>query len=244
VSERSRSFGRVAELYNTYRPGPPPELADHLGDLAGARVLEVGAGTGLVTRFLLGLGADVTAVEPDPAMRAVLVRETPGLSVVEGVAEALPLADASVDLTVASSAWHWFDQPAATLELARVLVDGGRAVVAGNGFTDRHQWFEDLSRIQDPARGSGERRHAVDAGADLAVAFEDVREFSVDWTWRRTADELMGMFATYSGVITAAPDERAAMEERARARLAEFAPTGVADVPMRLVGVVGTRPAR
>lgn len=244
MSERSRSFGRVAELYNRYRPEPPPALAGLLGDLTGLRVLEVGAGTGLVTRFLLARGAEVTAVEPDPDMRAVLERETPGARVVDAVAEDLPVADASVDLTVASSAWHWFEQPATTLELARVLVDGGRAVVMGNGFTDRHQWFEDLSRIQAPVPGAWERRHAATAAVDLAVAFTRVEEFALDWTWRRSADELMGMFATYSGVITAPAEERARIEATARSRVAEVAPGGVADVPMRLVGCVGVRPAR
>ena len=208
------------------------------------RVLEVGAGTGLVSRFLLGLGADLTVVEPDPQMRSVLERESPGLPVVDAVAESLPLGDAAVDVTVVSSAWHWFEQPAATLELARVLVDGGRAFVMGNGFSERHQWFEDWARIHNPGGGSWERRHAVDAGADLAVAFADVEAFEIDWTWPRTLDELMGMFATYSAVITAPPDDRARMEREVRALVNAQAPTGVVDVPMRLVGSVGTRPAR
>lgn len=244
MSERSRSFGRVADLYNRYRPGPPPALADRLGDLTGQRVLEVGAGTGLVSRFLLELGANLTAVEPDPQMRDVLERETPGLRVIDAVAEALPLGDASMDVTVVSSAWHWFEQPAATLELARVLVDGGRAIVMGNGFSESHQWFEDWSRIHNPGGGSWERRHAVDAGADLAVAFADVEPFEIDWTWRRTLDELMGMFVTYSAVITAAPEERERMEREVRALIEAEAPSGVVDVPMRLVGSVGTRPPR
>ncbi|HEV2427797.1 MAG TPA: class I SAM-dependent methyltransferase [Acidimicrobiales bacterium] len=244
MSERSRSFGRVADLYNRYRPGPPPALAERLGDLQSVRVLEIGAGTGLVSRFLLGLGADLVAVEPDPQMRAVLERESPGLTVIDAVAESLPLGDGSVALTVVSSAWHWFEQPAATLELARVLVDGGRAFVMGNGFSESHQWFEDWSRIHNPGGGSWERRHAVDAGADLEVAFVDVESFEIDWTWRRTLDELMGMFATYSAVITAPPDDRERMEREVRALIEAEAPSGVVDVPMRRVGSVGVRPPR
>ncbi|MGH9020748.1 MAG: class I SAM-dependent methyltransferase, partial [Acidimicrobiales bacterium] len=87
MSERSRSFGRIAERYDDYRPSPPAGLAAYLGDVAGVPTLEVGAGTGKVTRFLLGLGARVVAVEPDPGMRAVLVARTPGVDVVDGVAE-------------------------------------------------------------------------------------------------------------------------------------------------------------
>ncbi len=77
VSERSRSFGRVAELYNRYpaRAAAGPGRPD-LGDLTGVRVLEVGAGTGLVYAVPARAGRDLTVVEPDPQMRSVLERES------------------------------------------------------------------------------------------------------------------------------------------------------------------------
>ncbi|MDE3065692.1 MAG: class I SAM-dependent methyltransferase, partial [Acidobacteriota bacterium] len=136
--ERARSFGSVAELYDRYRPSPPEEAAALLGPLAGRDVVEVAAGTGIVTRFLLSLGASVTAVEPDDQMRAVLARRTPGVRAVAGTAEDLPLPDSCADVVVTSSAWHWFAQPAASEEFARVLRDAGRLLILGNGLVRRH----------------------------------------------------------------------------------------------------------
>ena len=111
---RGMRFGTVAEEYDLYRPAPPDVVATVLGDLRGRDVLEVGAGTGKWTRLLLELGAVVTVVEPDDEMRAVLVRQSPEVHTLKGAAEALPLGDASFDAILVPSAWHWFEQPAAT----------------------------------------------------------------------------------------------------------------------------------
>ena len=128
-------FGSVAEEYDLYRPAPPALVATVLGDVRGLDVLEVGAGTGKWTRLLLELGAKVTVVEPDDDMRAVLVRRSPEGQTMKGAAEALPLGDATFDAVLVPSAWHWFEQPAATHEMARVLRDGGSLFVLWNGFS-------------------------------------------------------------------------------------------------------------
>ncbi|MGH9019668.1 MAG: class I SAM-dependent methyltransferase, partial [Acidimicrobiales bacterium] len=163
---------------------------------------------------------------------------------VDGVAESLPLADASVDLAVVSSAWHWFAQPAATDEFARVLSDGGRIFVLGNGFAERHQWFEDIAQTPDPTAVTAGARHSRESGEDLGRRFVDVESFSIEWAWWRTHDELMGMFSTYSGYITATPDEREALDRIAVEGLARVLPTGEGDVAMNLHGVHAVRPPR
>ena len=129
---RASSFGSAAAAYDSYRPSPPAELARSLGPVDGATAVDVAAGTGLVTRFLAGLGARVTAVEPDIRMAAVLASRSRGVSVVAGSAEALPVESASVDLVTVSSAWHWFDHDRAAAEFSRVLRPGGRLVVLWN----------------------------------------------------------------------------------------------------------------
>src|SRR3712207_6132097 len=83
--------------YDRARPPYPPELGDALGLPAGARVLDLAAGTGKVTRVLREAGFDVVAVEPNAALRAP--------DALEGTAEAIPLGDASVDAVTVGDAW-------------------------------------------------------------------------------------------------------------------------------------------
>jgi SAM-dependent methyltransferase len=244
---RARSFGAVAEVYDLYRPSPPPALAAYLEPIAGRDVLEVAAGTGLVTRFLLELGARVTAVEPDEAMRAVLARRSPEIAALAGVAEALPVPDASMDVAVTSSAWHWFAQPAAAQEFARVLRDGGRVFILGNGLDREHHWIEDLAGRADvsartPPLDAG--RHASRADEDLGEPFADVESFEIPWTWRRTEEQLLGLLTTYSAAIVRSPEERAELVARAQVELRQSAPDGVHEVAMSLTGVRATRRPR
>ena len=140
---RGRLFGTVADLYDRYRPDPPEGLGSFLGEIEGRRVLDVGAGTGKLTRFLGARGARVVAVEPDDAMRAVLLSRSPGVEAIAATAEDLPFGDAAFDLVASSSAWHWFAHPAAEIELGRVLRDRGRIVVAWNGLSRTEGWVRD-----------------------------------------------------------------------------------------------------
>jgi len=146
---RGLRFGTVAEQYDLYRPPPPREVEAIFGDLRGSAVLEVGAGTGKWTRLLLELGATVTVVEPDDDMRTVLVRRSPEAHTLKGVAEDLPVDDASFDAALVSSAWHWFEQPAAINEMARVLRDGGALFVLWNGFSRDVPWLDELTALRE-----------------------------------------------------------------------------------------------
>lgn len=137
VDQRAEiGFGRAADAYERGRPGYPAGAVDVLArELRlgpGATVVDVGAGTGKLTRLLVPTGADVVAVEPVPAMRAVLTREVPGARVLEGTAEALPLPDGAADAVVAAQAFHWFATHAALREFARVLPPGGRLGLVWN----------------------------------------------------------------------------------------------------------------
>src|SRR4051794_16664461 len=95
---QASSFGAVAVAYDEHRPDyAPPAVRWALEATPGARVLDLGAGTGKLTGTLVALGAAPIAVEPDPAMLTVLRRAWPALRALSGSAEAIPLPDASVD---------------------------------------------------------------------------------------------------------------------------------------------------
>lgn len=87
----------------------------------GSRVLDLAAGTGKLTRELLACGAHVVAVEPVVGMRDQLAATVPGIAVLDGTAERLPLGDGSIDAVTVGQAFHWFDGSAALREIHRVL---------------------------------------------------------------------------------------------------------------------------
>ena len=102
----AENFAAVAGAYERGRPDYPPAvicaLAAGLGLARDARVLDLAAGTGKLTRALSGAGLDVVAVEPQGALRETLVVAVGAKGVFEGLAEDIPLADGSVDaVTVA-----------------------------------------------------------------------------------------------------------------------------------------------
>src|SRR5881394_3900967 len=115
VSDRARSFESVAAEYERHRPEYPEEAlrwaAEQLGLAPGARVLDVGAGTGKLTRGLIALGFEVVAVEPGAPMLAQLRVAVPEAEALEGPAEAIPLPNANVEAAFAGQAFHWFDRP-------------------------------------------------------------------------------------------------------------------------------------
>ncbi|HEX6150988.1 class I SAM-dependent methyltransferase [Nocardioides sp.] len=144
VSRLSRAFGPLAEAYDRGRPSFPADAARWLVGRDAATVLELGAGTGKLTRELVALGHDVHASDPDPGMLAVLKRHLPDVPTSECTAEDIPLPDRSVDVVVAGQAFHWFDTDRALPEIARVLKPGGAVAVAWNNRDAKIPWVRKL----------------------------------------------------------------------------------------------------
>jgi SAM-dependent methyltransferase len=125
ASEQAKSFDRAAGEYERGRPSWPPEVLDRFPVPDNATVLDVGAGTGKLTRVLTTRYAHVIALEPLAEMRAILAAQVPSAEVLPGVAEAIPLDDAAVDAVFTGQAFHWFANDIAVAEIARVLRPGG-----------------------------------------------------------------------------------------------------------------------
>ena len=180
-------FTDVAEQYELGRPGYAPEVVaaviEQLDLAPGARIADVGAGTGKLTRALLAAGLDVVAVEPLEGLRARLRRELPGIEAVEATAEALPFPDASLDAVVCANAFHWFDAPRAVDEFARVLRPrGGLALIWHDEEEAPAPWSAELQRViagrrpEHPAYQGDQGRGAVDASPAFdALALTEVR---------------------------------------------------------------------
>jgi SAM-dependent methyltransferase len=248
-AERSLSFGAIAEDYDRLRSGPPEAAVDWLVPAGCQVAVDVGAGTGLLTRALARKVPRVVAVEPDERMAAVLRARAAGaglsgIDVVQGRGESIPLPDASADGVFVSSAWHWLDAEHAPREIARVLRDGGRLGVIWTSRDRAADWVREVEWFRRPgqaARDAGpdgqagqrprQRHGEVTLPGDL---FGSVAAASFTFTRRMTVDDLVGMLATYSGAITAAPEERQTAIAHARAVLERLFPgADEIDVPMR-----------
>jgi ubiquinone/menaquinone biosynthesis C-methylase UbiE len=197
-----------------------------------------------LTRFLLGLGAKVSIIEPDDDMRKILTRRSPEVRVLNGRAESVPVDDASFDAVFSSSAWHWFTQPDATNEMARVLRDNGALQVWWNGFSRAVPWMRELTKLREREDDVNRRPRGWRAQLDPESPFYDVRDFSIDWTWPRTVDEVVGNFRTYSGSIIRSEADQRALAEKVRAALLEQFGDGVIELPMTLRGTTARRRPR
>ena len=164
AAERSQSFGAIAEDYDRFRPGPPDKAVDWLLPAGCQVAVDVGAGTGLLTRVLARKVPRVVAVEPDDRMRAVLSARSPGIEALDGRGEAIPLPDASADGVFISSAWHWMEPGPAVAEVTRVLRDGGRFGLIWTSRDSETGWLHEISLREHarpraaPGAGTGRAR--------------------------------------------------------------------------------------
>jgi SAM-dependent methyltransferase len=130
ITSQARSFDTAAAAYAANRPSYPSALLDAIEELTGsplegARVADIGAGTGLATMVLQDRGANVIAVEPSPGMASQFLLGLPDVPLVIGDGNHLPLASASIDVLTYAQAWHWTDQRKSVPEALRVLRTGG-----------------------------------------------------------------------------------------------------------------------
>ncbi len=219
---RSGSFGEVATHYDRFRPGPPGAAVEWLLPTRVERVVDLGAGTGALTKLLTGQADEVVAVEPDDRMRSVLIQEVPDARAVPGRGEAMPLPDGSADAVLASSSWHWMDPIPTLHEVARILKPDGLLGVIwtspdpnGPFMAQAQALLAERSDDRDGGEGSdgltdlilGDTRRPMSTlEIPAGSRFDQPEHVQFTWDLPLNADELIGLLGTVSWVITM-PDE-------------------------------------
>lgn len=195
---RARSFDRAADVYERARPGYPDDAVDWLLASDPAVVLDLGAGTGKLTRALVGRVARVHAVDPSPTMLDQLRDAVPDALVATGSAEDVPLPDDAVDAVLVAQAWHWVDPVRAVPEVRRVLRPGGVLGLIWNVRDESVPWVAALTSI---IHGSDAERFVADGSGipDLGP----VERFVTRWERPFDRQGLLDLVASRSYLIAA-----------------------------------------
>ncbi|MFF8329388.1 class I SAM-dependent methyltransferase [Rhodococcus qingshengii] len=237
-ASRAHSFNAAAAQYAANRPSYPSALLDAVEEeagrtLTGARVVDVGAGTGIATAVLHARGADVVAVEPGEGMAAQFHRTLPGIPLVRGNGNALPLADDTADFLTYAQAWHWTDPAHSVPEALRVLRPGGALALWWNTDALDIEWIagqnERMSRFFG-VDAAADRRKTADR-TDLADPSGRLRftRRAVRWSRRVPLDTHLANIGSHSAFLLTPEDRRAAFLAEERAHLLKTFPEGTVE---------------
>ncbi|CAF5039087.1 unnamed protein product [Rotaria sp. Silwood1] len=146
-------FQDAAEIYEQARPSYPHEVIEFLKSLCPTptTIIDLGAGTGKLTRLLLTLDAqEIIAIEPVASMREKL-KLIPLISrIIDGTAEHIPLEDNTIDMILCAQSFHWFANEQALTELHRVLRPNGLLVLIWNAFDyPKYKWSQEILELMD-----------------------------------------------------------------------------------------------
>ncbi|MFJ3043818.1 class I SAM-dependent methyltransferase [Streptomyces tendae] len=225
------AFDEVADVYDSARPGIPPQLVTSLVRIThlapGDSVLEVGAGTGQLTRPLRAAGPEVTALEPGDRLRALLAKhaaDDPGITVTGGLFEDYTAPDASFSAVVSANAWQWVDPAVSYAKAADLLTEGGHLALVWNfpivADPELQRALNEVlaedypDAVRDPATHlSGIETRAGEGRAELAAS----GRFEVPW-WQFSTDTLTLTPDAYHDLLLSYANA-AVLDDTARANL-------------------------
>lgn len=205
----ARSFERIGEDYDRYRPGFPEAAAELLAPERARTALDLGAGTGKFTRLLMTRADSVLAVEPSEPMLAVLRENVPDAQARLGTAEEIPVEDGAVDVVVVAQAFHWFDRDSACAEIARVLRAGGLLGLVWNHSDPAADWDRAAHRIAHPAVADDDG--TTSSAAEDLPGFELLRHREIRWSERISRGDYLKRWCTVSTFLVADDATRATM---------------------------------
>jgi SAM-dependent methyltransferase len=224
--EQAKSFDRAAKEYDRGRPGWPPEVLDLVPVPDEATVLDLGAGTGKLTRILAARYAHVIALEPLSEMRAILAERVPQAEALPDVAEAIPLNDGAMDAVFTGQAFHWFANDVAVAEIVRVLRPGGVLARMWNEAVDPcplpPEYDRRLTELHEAMRPPPVPDDVFDG-----TPFGEIHEGAVEHEHVSSRDEVLAFAASVSWI--ASRDDR----EELLAELASLLPEGEYTFRMR-----------
>ncbi|MFE7751294.1 class I SAM-dependent methyltransferase [Streptomyces sp. NPDC057428] len=234
ATSQALSFDKAAASYAANRPSYPTELFDTIEELTdcrleGARVADVGAGTGLATRLLRARGANVIAVEPGPGMALQFRLGLPEVPLVIGDGNNLPLASASFDVLTYAQAWHWTDQRKSVPEARRVLRAGGALALWWNDSDSTVPWIADQDARLRRLFGTGDSPYDPSArfrGLPSELGF---LHRHLPWTRSVPLDMHLANLASYSDFLILGEKATVTFLAKERDLLSEVFPNQVVE---------------
>lgn len=227
-------FDAVVDAYASGRPGYPDELFDALEPIAGLRVVEGGAGTGLATRTLLQRGARMVAIDIGIGVLSRAVRSMPGLSAIVADGASMPLRDGCADLLCFAQSWHWLDERRRVFEAARVLRRRGRwAAWWSHPRADGEPWFESYWDAMESATVARRWQRDTDWGEGMRDSglFDVSERVTCRWIRETTVDQWLVHNRSHSYVTSLPEPDRLALLAQIEQTIRHHLPAGHMRVP-------------